>query len=106
MSRVAAEESFAAPRLSRVRISQPRPSAVATFLCRSAAFLFIASLHLEITQRHALVELCILDVKLNVVLARLWYGQVRDIDAGDFPDAAGRLDDRLARAFGPHCQSD
>src|SRR5213594_2735282 len=78
----------------------------ATSIDRSNKYLLIRSLHLEIAQRHSLVELVVLDVKFDVVIAGLWNIQFRHVDACHFSDAARGLDGRFGGSFWPDRQGD
>ena len=64
------------------------------------------SLHFEIAQRHALVELLVLDMKFDVVVAGFGRSQLSDIDSGDFANSARCLHDRFSGFLGPHGQRD
>src|SRR5262245_54077328 len=50
-----------------------------------------SSLHFEIAQRHALVELFILDMKLNVVVTGPGNGELCNVNSGYFSNTAHRL---------------
>src|SRR5262245_8249522 len=60
------------------------PMTASLFTCES-------SLHFEIAQRHALIELFVLDVKLNVVITRSRNSELGDVYSCHFSDPAHRL---------------
>src|SRR2546427_506610 len=77
-----------------------------TSIDRSNKYLLIRSLHLEIAQRHSLVELVVLDVKFNVIIASLRNIQFRDVDARHSSDPARGLDGCFGGSFWPDGQAD
>src|SRR5262249_32555281 len=63
------------------------------------SFSNMVSLHFEIAYGHALIELVVLDVKLDVIFAGFWNCQLSHVNPVDFADAA-RSYNRRGRSLG------
>src|SRR5437879_7075522 len=81
-------------------------SVAAPRLNKHAPLPLIASLHLEIAQRHSLVELCVLDMEFNVVLTGVRHGNLRDVNPRHLTYLADRLRSGPGRTFGTDSQGD